>query len=52
MIVHKCESKFGGSKCNSNQKWNSDKRICEYKNYETCNESWNTSRCICQIVSI
>ena len=27
-----CKRKFGGKKCNSNQKWNIDKCRCECKN--------------------
>ena len=30
-ISCKCECKFGGRKCNPNQKWNSDKYQCECK---------------------
>ena len=33
-ISCKCESKFGGSKCNSNQKGNNEKCQCECKNYQ------------------
>ena len=30
-IKSKCECKFDGRKCNSNQKWNNDKWQCECK---------------------
>ena len=32
----KCKCKFDGRKCNSNQKWNNDKRQCECKKHHTC----------------
>ena len=45
-----CECKFGGSKCNSNQKCNNGK--CQYEciNYQTCieNYSWNPNTYICE----
>ena len=30
-IKYKCKYKIDGRKCNSNQKWDSDKRRCECK---------------------
>ena len=29
LISYKCKLKFDGRKCNSNQKWNSDKCQCD-----------------------
>ena len=31
-----CKYKFDGRKCNSNQKWNNDKRGCECKKHSIC----------------
>ena len=39
-ISCECKFKFDGRKCNSNQKWNNDKRRCECKNPE--------KHCVCE----
>ena len=31
-----CKCKFDGEKCNSNQKWNNDKCLCECKKHHGC----------------
>ena len=33
VISLECKCKFNGRKCNSNQKWNSDKCQCECENH-------------------
>ena len=45
-----CKWKFDSATCNSNQKWNNDKRQCECKKYHACKKdcSWNPSTCICE----
>ena len=52
-ITCKCECKFDGSKCNSNQKWNNDKCLCECTNpnelhVHTKSYIWNPAICICE----
>ena len=43
-----CKCKFGGRKCNSNQKWNKDKCECECKEDNICEKDyiWNPATCI------
>ena len=43
-----CKCKFGGRKCNSNQKWNKDKCECECKEDNICEKYyiWNPATCI------
>ena len=42
-ISCECKCQFDGTKCNSNQWWNSNKCWCECKNYHICEEDylWN-----------
>ena len=45
--------KFDGIKCNSNQKWNSNKCQCQCKNpkeYHVCKKDyiWNPATCSCK----
>ena len=54
-----CKSKYKlyGRKCNSNQKWNSDKCWCKYKNsekYRACKKYyiWNPASLSCKMVNI
>ena len=52
-ISCKCECKFDGKKCNSNQKWNNDKCWCGCKNlkkHNVCKKDniWNPTTCICE----
>ena len=49
----KCERKFDGRKCNSNQKWNNNKCRCQCKNpkeHNSCKKDyiWNSATCICE----
>ena len=49
----KCECKFDSVKCNSNQKWNSNKYRCECKNpkeHNVCQKgyNWNPATCNCK----
>ena len=46
-ISCKYKCKFGGRKCNSNQKWNNNKCWCECKKHLTCEENyiWNPAAC-------
>ena len=45
-ISCKCECKFDGKKCNSNQIWNSNKWQCECKT--TRKNVWNPATCSCE----
>ena len=49
-ISCKCKCKFGGRKCNSDQKWNND--ICQYKckTHHICEKVyiWNPATCSCE----
>ena len=51
-ISCKCECKFDGRKCNSNQKWNKDKCLCECNNSKkyVCKKDyiWYPARCSCE----
>ena len=49
-ISCECKYKFDGRKCNSNQKWNKDKRQCECKNHHICEKDyiWNPATCSCK----
>ena len=56
-ISSKCEYKFNGKKCSSNQKWNNNKWQCECKNpkgHRVCkkknndNNIWNPATCSCK----
>ena len=52
-ILCKCECKFDSVKCNSNQKWNSNKYRCECKNpkeHNVCQKgyNWNPATCNCK----
>ena len=54
-ISWKCECKFDGRKCNSNQKWNNNKYQCECKNLKEHNAFkkgyiWNSATCSCENV--
>ena len=54
-ISCKCQCKFDGRKCNSNQKWINNKCWCECKNpkeYNTCEKDyiWNPVICSCKTV--
>ena len=42
-----CKCKFNGTKCNSNQRWNSHKYHCECKKYRICKRDyvWNPTTC-------
>ena len=41
----KCKCKFDGRKCNSNQKWNTDKWQCECKKLHVKDYIWNPGTC-------
>ena len=45
-----CKCKFGGRKCNLNQKRNNDKCQCEYKKHNICEKDhiWNPATCSCK----
>ena len=49
---YKC--KFGGRKCNSNQKWKNDKCWCECKKHHICEKDyiWNPATFSCKNVNI
>ena len=46
-VSSECKSKFDDRKCNVNQKWNDDKRWCEFKKHHICenNYIWNPATC-------
>ena len=46
-ISCKCECKFNGRKCNSNQKWNNGECRCECKKHHICEKDyiWNPATC-------
>ena len=52
----KCECKFGGRKCNPNQKWNKDKRLCNCKNLKKtlCKKDYtlNPTTCSCEMIKL
>ena len=49
-ISCKCKCKFGGRKCNSNQKWNNDKCCCKCKKHHICEKDyiWNPATRSCK----
>ena len=49
-ISCKCNYKFDGRKCSSNQKWNNDKCRCECKKHHICEKDyiWNPATCCCK----
>ena len=54
-ISCKCKCKFDGRKYNSNQKWNNDKCLCEYKDPKEYHNVWikigyiwNPATCNCE----
>ena len=54
-ISCECKCKFDGRKCNSNQKWNNNKCLCERKNlkeHHACKKDyiWNLATCNCKNV--
>ena len=50
VISCECECKFDGRKCNSNQRWNNDKCLCECKKHRICEKDyiWNPARRSCK----
>ena len=46
-ISCKCKCRFDGTKCNSNQWWNNNKRRCECKKHLKCEKDyvWNPRAC-------
>ena len=42
--------KFDGRKCNSNQRWNNNKLLCECKKHHICEKDhiWNPASCSCK----
>ena len=40
VISCKCKCKFGGRKCNLNQKWNNDECQCECKKHHICEKDY------------
>ena len=42
--------RFDGSKCNSDQQWNNDRRWCESKKHHVCEKDyiWNLATCSCE----
>ena len=45
-VSYKCNCKFDGRKCNSDQRWNNDKCWCECKKCHVCEKNyiWNLSK--------
>ena len=46
-ILCECKCRFDGRKCNSDQWWNNDKRLCECKKRHVCEKDyvWNPDTC-------
>ena len=53
-ISCECKCKCDGTKCNSNQWWNNNKRRCECEKYYICENDyvWNSATCNCENGSI
>ena len=53
-ISYKYKCKFGGGKCNSKQKWNNDKCLCECKKHQICEKDyiWNPATCSCAVAKV
>ena len=49
-ISYKCKCRFGGRKCNSDQKWNNNKCLCQCKKHHICEKDyiWNPVTYSCQ----